>query len=70
MDNKAYFSDIYITAEELSLKLGVSKRTLYKWARLRRGPPITKVGRRALYNRASVTSWLCDLEVYHRESKK
>lgn len=52
----------FLSADELSVELGVSKRTLSRWGRLRCGPPVTKIGRRALYKRTSLTTWLASVE--------
>ncbi|MDT0576495.1 helix-turn-helix domain-containing protein [Croceicoccus sp. F390] len=52
----------YLTSNEVSGWLKVSRRTLHRWARLRKGPPSIKVGRSVYYRRASVEQWLVSLE--------
>jgi excisionase family DNA binding protein len=52
----------FLTQEEAAAQLKVSKRTLDRWRALSEGPPITKVGRRAFYRRASVQRWLAAQE--------
>ena len=52
----------YLTSDEVSDWLKVSRRTLHRWARLQKGPPNIKVGRSVYYRRASVEQWLLSLE--------
>ena len=52
----------YLTSDEVSLWLRVSRRTLHRWARLQKGPPSIKVGRSIYYRRTSVELWLSSLE--------
>jgi excisionase family DNA binding protein len=52
----------YLTSDEVSDWLKVSRRTLYRWARLQKGPPSIKVGRSVYYRCASVEQWLLSLE--------
>lgn len=52
----------YLTSDEVSDWLKVSRRTLHRWARLRKGPPNVKIGRKVYYRRASVEQWLLSLE--------
>jgi excisionase family DNA binding protein len=52
----------YLTSDEVSDWLKVSRRTLHRWARLRKGPPSVKIGRSVYYRRASVEQWLLALE--------
>jgi excisionase family DNA binding protein len=53
----------YMTPSELAAQLGVCVKTLDRWRADGAGPPVTKVGRKLLYRRASVTAWLqgCEL---------
>ena len=51
-----------LTADDVAALLGVSRRTLSRWKRLRKGPPRIKVGRAMLYNQASLHEWLRSLE--------
>src|SRR5262245_15260704 len=48
----------YYTEDELAEQLGVVKRTLWIWRTKGTGPPITMVGRRVMYSKASVARWL------------
>lgn len=52
----------YLTSDKVSDWLKVSRRTLHRWARLRKGPPSVKIGRSVYYRRASVEQWLLSLE--------
>jgi Helix-turn-helix domain len=48
----------FLTQEEAAAELRVCERTLDRWRRLDEGPPITKLGRRILYRRSSLQTWL------------
>jgi hypothetical protein len=48
----------YLTPETLAAELNITTRTLDRWRVLSIGPPITKVGRKIYYARATVTEWL------------
>ncbi len=48
----------WIGREELARELGITPRTLAKWATARIGPPMVRVGRRVFYRRAAVREWL------------
>jgi excisionase family DNA binding protein len=50
--------DDYLTVDELAAELDVAPITVKRWAALKEGPPITRLGRRVLYRRASVKAWL------------
>jgi DNA-binding transcriptional MerR regulator len=52
----------YITPAQLADELGVTVRTLRLWQQRRVGPPITRIGKRVMYARASVRDWLLALE--------
>jgi hypothetical protein len=52
----------FLTPEQAAAELRVCKRTLERWRVLKEGPPITKLGRRALYRRSSIQKWLADRE--------
>ena len=52
----------YMTRSELAAELGICTRTLIRWAARGEGPPITHVGQRPLYKRASVAAWLARRE--------
>lgn len=51
-----------MNADDVAAILGVSRRTLSRWNRLRKGPPRIKVGRSMLYSRSSLFGWLRTLE--------
>jgi len=51
-----------LLASETADLLGVSRRTLSRWARLRKGPPRVKVGRSIYYRRAAIHDWLKSIE--------
>lgn len=50
--------DDYLTRDELASELNVTKRTLIRWQNQADGLPFIILGRRVLYRRASVLSWL------------
>ena len=52
----------YMTPTQCAAELGIDKRTLERWHRLREAPPRTKVGKRVLYRRESVAEWLRSCE--------
>jgi Helix-turn-helix domain len=52
----------FLTQEEAAAELKVCERTLDRWRRLDEGPPITKLGRRVIYRRASLEAWLRERE--------
>lgn len=55
--------DEYLTLDALAEELGVTTRTVLRWHAERRGPPRVKVGRKLMYRRAAVETWLRDKEV-------
>ena len=52
----------YLTTTECASELGVDKRTLERWHRLREAPPRTKIGQKCLYRREAVAAWLIEQE--------
>lgn len=48
----------FLTRDQAAAELKVCKRTLDRWRTLNEGPPITRLGRRALYRRSSIQKWL------------
>jgi hypothetical protein len=52
----------YVTPGELADALKISERTLWRWHRLRVGPPRVVVGRKILYRLESVSAWLAGCE--------
>jgi predicted DNA-binding transcriptional regulator AlpA len=58
MSNSEPLLSDYFTQEEAATELKVSARTVDRWRRLDEGPPITKLGRRVLYRRSSLQTWL------------
>jgi hypothetical protein len=48
----------YLTEDECAKQLGVSRRTLQRWRRLRIGPALTKMGIRPMYRTDAVREWL------------
>jgi predicted DNA-binding transcriptional regulator AlpA len=52
----------FLTQHETAAELNVCERTLDRWRRLGEGPPVTKIGRKVLYRRASVQKWLAARE--------
>jgi hypothetical protein len=52
----------YMSRAELAAELGICTRTLIRWQQRGEGPPITHVGQRPMYRRASVAAWLARRE--------
>ncbi len=52
----------YLTPTQCAAELGIDKRTLERWHRLREAPPRTKIGKRVLYRREAVAKWLRSCE--------
>lgn len=53
-----------LTADEVAELLGISRQTLYRWARLRKGPPRIKIGRTCFYRSLPLHDWI----LTHEES--
>jgi excisionase family DNA binding protein len=53
---------LFFTQAELAVELGITKKTLERWKIDGKGPAVTKVGRRILYSRKAVASWLANCE--------
>lgn len=47
-----------IPEDKLASSLLVSVRTLKRWAQLREGPPVTKIGRKNFYREQTVREWI------------
>jgi predicted DNA-binding transcriptional regulator AlpA len=58
--------DGYFTPQQLAAKLGVVPRTLYRWHRLRIGPPRIAIGRQIFFREQSVSEWLSSKEELKR----
>jgi predicted DNA-binding transcriptional regulator AlpA len=54
--------DDYMGEAECAKELGVAQITLARWRVERRGPPVTKIGRRVFYRRASIQDWVAAQE--------
>jgi hypothetical protein len=53
----------YLTTQDaLARVLGVSTRTLLRWAVQRTGPPIIKIGNQPLYDETTLPDWLASHE--------
>lgn len=50
--------DDYMSDDECAAELGISKRTLARWDRLRCGPPFLKIGRLKRRPRGGTRAWL------------
>lgn len=50
--------DDYMTREQLAVEIGLQPKTLAKWANMRKGPPLVKVGRKVFYRKDAVQAWL------------
>ena len=54
--------DDYLTRTELAAELGVCERTVIRWCDLGDGPPMVKIGRKPLFHRPAVKTWLASRE--------
>ncbi|WP_123631554.1 helix-turn-helix transcriptional regulator [Salinisphaera orenii] len=50
----------YYTRQELAEELGITQRSLERWAWLRKGPAQTRIGQRVYYHRSAVEKWLSE----------
>jgi hypothetical protein len=48
----------YLSPAQLAAELDICTKTLDRWRAFGSGPPVTKIGRKSYYSRASVTAWL------------
>jgi predicted DNA-binding transcriptional regulator AlpA len=48
----------YFTQDELAAELGVTKMTLWNWDVRGAGPPVTRIGQKVYYARATVRAWM------------
>lgn len=48
----------WISREQLAGELGIACDTLARWEARQLGPPCTRIGRKVLYRRTSVESWI------------
>ena len=56
----------YMTRAELAAELHLCTRTLNRWCALGEGPPVTRIGKRPYYNRASGAAWLASKQEAQR----
>jgi predicted DNA-binding transcriptional regulator AlpA len=55
--------DDYLSEDEAITALGYKhKRTLWRWRTRGEGPPFVKIGRRVMYRRSSLATWLAGQE--------
>lgn len=52
----------FLTAEQTAQLLNISRRTLHRWGRQRKGPPRVKIGRSIYYREAALQGWLLQNE--------
>jgi len=48
----------FLSRKGLARILRLSPQTLACWAMLRKGPPVTKIGRQCVYDRDLVSDWM------------
>jgi Helix-turn-helix domain len=62
---------VFFTQAELARELGVTRKTLDRWKLEGKGPSITKIGRKILYSRKGVASWLaaCEEDPHRRDRR-
>jgi hypothetical protein len=54
--------DDYMETEQLAAELNMTPLTLIRWRLEKKGPPVTRIGRRILYRRSSVKAWMAAQE--------
>jgi hypothetical protein len=52
----------FLDTDELAVELDITPLTAVRWRLQRKGPPITRLGRRVFYRRSSVQAWLAAQE--------
>jgi excisionase family DNA binding protein len=50
--------DEWVSVEELAAQVKVTVQTIYNWHAAGKTPRASKVGRRLLFNRSDVNSWI------------
>ena len=53
----------FLTEPELAAELRVCRMTVRRWRVLGEAPPVTRIGRRILYRRDAVQSWLASRQI-------
>ncbi len=61
--------DGYLSKAEVARQLGMSPRTLDRWAATRIGPPRVHVGHKIFYREAAVRRWLGEREERRRRRR-
>jgi predicted DNA-binding transcriptional regulator AlpA len=70
MSAPATLPDDYLTIDQVATELDIAVITLKRWAALKQGPPVTKIGRRVVYRRSSVQQWLVKQEQKHAVARR
>jgi hypothetical protein len=60
----------YLTEEALAREIEVTVRTLRRWRKERRGPPITHIGRQVRYSLTGLRAWLAANEQQMPRAKR
>ncbi len=61
--------DAFLSEKQTAEFLGTKVSTLRNWSALRKGPPRIKVGRKAMYRREALVTWLQSRERDHEAPK-
>ena len=56
----------YLSRTEAAAALKVSVVTLDRWAKSGKGPPVTRIAGKPLYNRAALAKWIADQQPVNR----
>lgn len=56
----------FLSEIEVAKRYGLSRRTLQTWRGRGEGPPTVKAGRKVLYSRADLDSWLAENNMRRR----
>lgn len=62
MQDHSFISSDYISSPQLAKELGVNPKTLIRWRKARKSPPVTLIGQRVYYRRQAVKDWLLTQE--------
>jgi hypothetical protein len=62
--------DDHMDEGQCAASLGLAPITLARWRMLDKGPPYATIGRRILYNRASVKAWVAAQELQVERPKQ
>lgn len=63
IETAANLLDEYWEEPEFAQQVGAAVSTLRRWRAEKKGPPVTKIGRKIFYGKSSTRAWLKSREV-------